>query len=117
FSLGYYFFNTYSVTRFSLTAHTSIQDHNYLTKTIVTPSLNTFSNFLSDFAKKNYGIDGHAEQYVGFIDARVSLSATYSYGKDKNIVNNSGLRDIVIQNISIDNEITKQLSENLYLKN
>ena len=90
---------------------------NYFNQSIINQNLTVNSNFYNPASNKNYNVLISYERYFHFIRSTLKLGTSYAIMLDKNIVNNSELRDLKNKNLQFSLTIRSGLKSNFNFEN
>ncbi|MCW4468113.1 TonB-dependent receptor [Flavobacterium sp. MFBS3-15] len=127
YSLGYNYQDFYSLTKMSLSFFHNSRKNNYFYRNLISVENTISTAFLLETGNRDYSINFEGEKYVHFLRTTIQLESNYLLSFYKNIVNNSDLRNVEAQtltmglslrpaamgNVSIENKIN--YSNSIYL--
>src|SRR5690606_32472850 len=79
----------------------SYRKNNFFSRTLINAENTISTSFLLPTGNKDYGLFVNAEQYIHFLRTTFQLNGNYNLSFDKNIVNDSDLRDIQMRNLFV----------------
>ncbi len=94
YNLTYNYNDIFKIKRLLIGLNHTSRSNNYFSKSIINLE-NTFSNsFMLDVGSKDYSLNLDIEHYIHFIRTTLQLNSSYTMSFDKNIINDSDLRNI-----------------------
>ncbi|MEH6534869.1 MAG: carboxypeptidase-like regulatory domain-containing protein [Psychroserpens sp.] len=99
FDLRFKYYDFYSRTTINLGATHVIRDGNYFNESFINQNLVIDSNFYKLVTTKNYSLFFSFETYLHFLKSTLKLNTAYNLSFDKNVINNSELRNITNKNL------------------
>lgn len=117
YNLNFTFNDLFNLTRFSIGLSHNQRKNNYFMKALINNDISVFNSFLLHSGNKDYGLNISGEKYIHFLRTTFEVASNYSISFDKNIVNNSDLRDIESRNLMIELTARKGGRSKLFLEN
>lgn len=102
FSLNYSYNNLLSITQFNFRVSHTLKENNFLLRNEINPNYNTTTTFLSDLSNKSYNFSANGEQYFQSLKSVIEFTSAYYIGLSNNVVNNSEVRDVQINNLMLE---------------
>lgn len=117
YNLIYNFNNPFKITRFSLSVNHNIRSNNYFSRTNINLD-NTFTNsFLLEAGNRDYSLNLDFERYIHFIRTTLQINGNYALSFDKNIINDSNLRDVESRLLFINCVLRTSFKSKFYFEN
>lgn len=101
YDLSYNYHDFFTLTTFSAGLNHSYRKNNFFSRTLINAENTISTSFLLPTGNKDYGLFVNAEQYIHFLRTTFQLNGNYNLSFDKNIVNDSDLRDIQMRNLFV----------------
>lgn len=117
YNLNYIYNDVFKITRFSLSFNHNNRNNNYFSRNTINID-NTFTNlFLLKAGNRDYSLNLDFERYMHFIRTTLQINSSYALSYDKNIVNNSNLRDIETRLLFINCVLRTSFKSKFYIEN
>lgn len=94
FSIGFNYNDLFNLSRASIYLLYNRNYNNYFTKFLINANSITTNSFLLNSGNSDYNLNASGEKYIPFIKTTLQFNTNYSISFNKNILNNSDLRDI-----------------------
>ena len=117
FNINYNYTDTFNQTFIRLGLDYNQRENNYFNKSLITPNYIVSSSFLLNSGNKDYRANFSGEKYVYFLRTNFKLSTSYSVSLDKNIVNDSELRDIKSKFLMVDFSAKVSIAKKVFFEN
>ena len=111
------YYDFYKRTTITLEGNYLINEGNYFSQALVNQDINVNSTFYNPAFNRNYNVLLSYESYFHFIRSTLKLDTSYAILLDKNIVNNSQLRDVKSNNVLFSFTIRSGFKTNLNFEN
>ncbi len=96
YSLNYMYNDFFKLTSYSVMLTHNRRENNYFYRSIISAENTITTSFLANVGNKDYNLVLNGEKYLRFIKSTAQLTAGYTMSFDKNVVNDSNLRDIEV---------------------
>lgn len=117
YNLNYIYNDVFKITRFSLSFNHNNRSNNYFSRNTINLD-NTFTNlFLLKAGNRDYSLNLDFERYMHFIRTTLQINGSYALSFDKNIVNNSNLRDVETRLLFINCVLRTSFKSKFYIEN
>ncbi|NHN26974.1 hypothetical protein FIA58_014920 [Flavobacterium jejuense] len=93
--INYNFNDYFNLKQFSINLTHDYRENNYFYKSIINQNISISNAYFANIGNKDYGINLSGETYLHPLRTTIQMSSNYSLSFDKNIINNSELRDIL----------------------
>lgn len=117
YGLNFNYNDLFNSTYFRFGVNFDNRRNNYFLKTFVNLNTVVGTGFLLNSGNKVYNFNMSSEKYIHFLKTTFQLNSNYTISFDKNIINNSDLRDIQLKNLMIEFITRKGLKSKLVLEN
>jgi hypothetical protein len=117
FSLNYNFNDFFNLTRYSISLNYNKRNNDYITQSLISNNISLYTSTLLNSGNKDYNLNISGEKYIHNLKTTYNFATTYSINFDKNIVNNSELRDIKSNNFFLELSARKGGKSKLFLEN
>lgn len=117
FNINYNYADTFNQAFIRLGLDYNRRENSYFNKSIITPNYIVSSSFLLNSGNKNYRVNFSGEKFVYFLRTNFKLSTSYSVSFDKNIVNDSDLRDIKSKLLMVDFSAKVSIAKKVFFEN
>lgn len=94
YNIGYSYNDFYNLKQFSININHDFRPNNYFSNTLINQNITINNSFLSSLSTKDYNLNISGETYFHPLKTTLRLNGSYSLSYDKNVVNNSDIRDI-----------------------
>ncbi len=94
FNLGYNYNDFFNLTQFSANLSHNYRPNNFFSRTIINQDISVFNSFFAPISTKDFGLNISGETYWHFIRATILLNSIFKLNYDKNIVNDSDIRNV-----------------------
>lgn len=94
YNLGYNYNDFYNFKQLSINLNYDFRPNNYFSNTIINQNITINNSFLSALSTKDYNLNISGEMYYHPLRTTFRLNGNYSLSFNKNVVNNSEIRDI-----------------------
>ncbi|PKW30114.1 carboxypeptidase-like regulatory domain-containing protein [Flavobacterium lindanitolerans] len=117
YNLNYIYNDTFKVTRFSVSGNHNNRSNNYFSRNTINLD-NTFTNsFLLEAGNRDYSLNLDFERYMHFMRTTLQINGSYALSFDKNIVNDSNLRDVESRLLFINCVLRASFKSKFYIEN
>lgn len=117
YALEYDYNNILKFSRLLIRVSHDRRKNNYFTKTEVSVENTLNTTFFLPTSRLEYRLDIDAEQFIYALRTYFKFYGTYSLGLDKNMVNNSDLRNVQNRNLNLTLNITPKITNKLQFEN
>ena len=94
YNLGYNYNDFYNFKQLSINLNHDFRPNNYFSNTLINQNITINNSFLSSLSTKDYNLNISGETYYHPLRTTFRLNGNYSLSFNKNVVNNSEIRDI-----------------------
>lgn len=109
--------DSYYFTNLSLGLNFNQRQNNYFYKSLINQYYTIATAFLLNTGNQDYGINFSGQKFIYFLRTDLKINSNYSISFDKNIVNNSELRDVKSKNFMLDLTAKIAFTKNTYIEN
>lgn len=117
YSLNLNYGDSFYLTNMSLGLNYNQRKNNFFYKSTISPDYTITTSFLLNSGNQDYGINFSGEKFINYLKSNFKIYSNYSISLDKNIVNNSELRDIKAKSFLIDLTTNTSISKSMYIEN
>ncbi|SHM87050.1 porin family protein [Flavobacterium xinjiangense] len=117
YNLNFNYHDAFYNTHLSIGLNHNQRSNNYFQKSLINNNVNITTSFLLNSGNRDYAITISGEKYIHFLRTTFQLNSHYSISLDKNIINNSELRDVESKNVIIELSVRTGVIKNLFVEN
>ncbi|MGV3695942.1 carboxypeptidase regulatory-like domain-containing protein [Flavobacterium sp.] len=115
-SVGYNYSGELNLNRLMLIASYSRGKNNYFTRTVITPNTTTLTSFLLNTQSDTYNLSASSGTYIHAIRTTIDFDANYAVNLYKDIVNDSGLRNVVSKVLNLELTMRRGIRKVMYFE-
>ena len=116
YNLGYSYNNLYESKRVAVNLSHNFKPNNYFRKTFVNQNITVGNSFLAAMSTKEYSLDFMGETYYHPLRSTFKVSSNFSISYNKNIINNSEIRNVTGNSLFTDFIIRTSLTSKILLE-
>lgn len=117
YSINFNYGDSFYLTNMSLGFNYNQRNNNYFYKNYINPDYVITTSFMLNSGNENYSFNFIGEKFIRSLNSNFKLKSNYSISLNKNIVNNSDLRDIKSKYFTIELTTNTPIVKNMFIEN
>jgi len=117
YSINFNYGDSFYLTNMSLGFNYNHRNNNYFYKNYINPDYVITTSFMLNSGNENYNFNFKGEKFIRSLNSNFKLKSNYSISLNKNIVNNSDLRDIKSKYFTIELTTNTPIVKNMFIEN
>ncbi|WP_395064678.1 carboxypeptidase-like regulatory domain-containing protein [Flavobacterium sp.] len=117
FSINYSYNDFINLNNFSVAFFYNKKENNYFSNTLINTYSSITSKFLANIGNQDLSLNFSGEKYLDFIKTTFHMDTNFSLSFDKDIINNSEVRDVESRNLYFELIARKKLMKKVFLEN
>ena len=117
FNFNYNYSNPFNLTYLRIGINYNLRENNYFDKSLITPNYIVNTSFQLPLGNRDYSANFSGEKYFHFLRTSFKLTTNYAISNQKNILNNSDLREIRSRSLQIDFLAKFKIEKKVFFEN